>query len=135
MGAVKSSLAINDGMTPALRRINKAMSLMINNFEAVQRASGKAVNTADLAAARREIGAANALLDDMERNYRTINDQQEQLNNKISKTAPYSFLKHGAVFTFIFRNQPTSAFCAPSTLRESMIGRTLSPRCPDRYMS
>ena len=90
MGAVKSSLAINDGMTPALRRINKAMSLMINNFEAVQRASGKAVNTADLAAARREIGAANALLDDMERNYRTINDQQEQLNNKISKGATAS---------------------------------------------
>ena len=90
MGAVKSSLAINDGMTPALRRINKAMSLMINNFEAVQRASGKAVNTADLAAARREIGAANALLDEMERNYRTINDQQEQLNNKISKGATAS---------------------------------------------
>lgn len=90
MGAVKSSLAINDGMTPALRRINKAMSLMINNFEAVQRASGKAVNTADLAAARREIGAANALLDDMERNYRTINNQQEQLNNKINKGATAS---------------------------------------------
>ncbi len=90
MGAVRSNLAINDGMTPALRRINKAMSLMIGNFERVQRASGQAVNTADLAAARREIGAANALLDEMERNYRTINDQQEQLNNKINKGATAS---------------------------------------------
>lgn len=90
MGAVRSNLAINDGMTPALRRINRAMSLMIGNFERVQRASGQAVNTADLAAARREIGAANALLDEMERNYRTINDQQEQLNNKINKGATAS---------------------------------------------
>lgn len=42
MGAVRSNLAINDGMTPALRRINRAMSLMIGNFERVQRASGQA---------------------------------------------------------------------------------------------
>lgn len=86
MGAVRSNLVVNDGMTPALRRINRAMSLMLNNFEAVQRASGQAMRTADFVEARREIGAANALLDEMERNYRTINEQQERLNKNINNS-------------------------------------------------
>ena len=80
MGAVKSQLVINDGMTSALRRINKAMGLMLSNFEAVQRASGNSINTANLAAARQEIGRANAQLDTMEENYRNINNQQNNLN-------------------------------------------------------
>lgn len=84
MGAVRSNLAINDGMTPALRRINKAMSLMIGNFEAVQRASGQAMNISGLVAAKKEIGAANALLDETERNYRAINDQQNNLNRGLN---------------------------------------------------
>lgn len=84
MGAVRSNLVVNDGMTPALRRINKAMSLMIGNFEAVQRASGQAMNISGLVAAKKEIGAANALLDETERNYRAINDQQNNLNRGLN---------------------------------------------------
>jgi len=84
MGAVRSQLVINDGMTSALRRINKAMSLMIGNFEAGQRASGQSINTSNLNAARQEIGRANAQLDVMEQNYRAINDQQNNLNRGLN---------------------------------------------------
>ena len=84
MGAVRSQLVINDGMTSALRRINRAMGLMINNFEAVQRASGQSINTANLTNARQEISRANAQLDAMEQNYRTINDQQNNLNRGLN---------------------------------------------------
>ena len=84
MGAVKSTLAINDGMTPALRHINKAMSLMLNNFNAVQRASGNAIDTKDLAIAKRELGKANDCLDAMEQSYRDINRQQDEFNGKIN---------------------------------------------------
>ncbi len=84
MGAVRSQLVINDGMTSALRRINKAMSLMLNNFEAVQRASGKSINIANLNATRQELGKANAQLDEMERNYREINNQQDNLNRGLN---------------------------------------------------
>ena len=83
MGAVRSQLVINDGMTSALRRINKAMSLMIGNFEAVQRASGQSINTANLNAARQEIGKANAQLDVMEQNYRNINEHQNNYNKSL----------------------------------------------------
>lgn len=84
MGAVRSQLIINDGMTAALKRINRAMGLVLNNFEAVQRASGRAIDTHSISAARQEIGRANAVLDEMEENYRRCNEEQEQLNKRIS---------------------------------------------------
>ncbi len=84
MGAVRSQLVINDGMTSALRRINKAMSLMIGNFEQVQRASGQSINTANLNAARQELGRANAELDVMEQKYRAINNQQNNYNKNLN---------------------------------------------------
>lgn len=84
MGAVRSTLAINDGMTSTLRRINKAMDLMIGNFERVQRASGNAINTAELSQAWQELGRANRQLDEIEQQYREINDQQDNLNKGIA---------------------------------------------------
>ena len=62
MGRVQSSLVLNDQMSRVLGRINKAMGSVLDSFEAVQRASGRSFNTANIAAARREIGAADAAL-------------------------------------------------------------------------
>lgn len=84
MGRVQSSLVLNDQMSKVLGRINKAMGLVLDSFEAVQRASGKSFNTANIAAARSEIGAANAGLKEMEESYREINNQQQQFNKRIS---------------------------------------------------
>lgn len=84
MGAVRSQLIINDGMSAALKRINRAMGLVLNNFEAVQRASGHAIDNRNISAAGQEIGRANAALDEMEENYRRCNEQQDQLNKRIS---------------------------------------------------
>jgi ABC-type multidrug transport system fused ATPase/permease subunit len=87
MGAIKSSLVLNDGMTPALRKINRAMSIMLNNFDAVQKASGQSISTGWINEARQEIGRANAALDEMEENYRRCNQEQERLNDNISDGA------------------------------------------------
>lgn len=86
MGRVQSSLVLNDQMSKVLGRINKAMGLVLDSFEAVQRASGKSFNTANIAAARREIGAANAGLKEMEESYREINNQQQQFNRRINQS-------------------------------------------------
>lgn len=83
MGAVRSSLILNDGMSTTLKRINKAMSSVLDSFEAVQRASGQTFNTANISAARQEIGRANAAIEEMEQNYRECNEQQNQLNKGI----------------------------------------------------
>ena len=85
MGRVQSSLVLNDQMSRVLGRINKAMGSVLDSFEAVQRASGRSFNTANIAAARREIGAADAALNEMEQSYRDCNNQQQQLNRRIGQ--------------------------------------------------
>lgn len=85
MGRVQSSLVLNDQMSRVLRRINKAMGSVLNSFEAVQRASGNSFNTANIAQARKEFGAADAALNEMEESYRKCNSQQEQLNKRLGQ--------------------------------------------------
>lgn len=85
MARIQSTLALNDQMSGVLRRINKAMSLTLDSFEAVQRASGRSFNTQNISAARQEMGRANAVLDEMERHYQDCNGQQNQLNKNLSR--------------------------------------------------
>lgn len=85
MSRVQSSLVLNDQMSKVLGRINKAMGSVLDSFEAVQRASGKSFNTANIAQARKELGAADAALDEMEESYRKCNNQQDQLNKRIGQ--------------------------------------------------
>lgn len=85
MGAVKSSLMLNDGMTATLRKINNAMNIVLNSFEAVQKASGQTFDTSNIAAARQEIGQANAMIEEMEQSYRECNNQQNALNKQITE--------------------------------------------------
>lgn len=85
MARVQSSLVLNDQMSKVLGRINKAMGSVLDSFEAVQRASGRSFNTANIAAARREIGAADAALKESIQSYRDCNNQQQQLNRHIGQ--------------------------------------------------
>lgn len=85
MSRVQSSLVLNDQMSKVLGRINKAMNSVLDSFEAVQRASGRSFNTANIASARREIGAADAAIQEMEQSYRECNNQQQNLNRNMGQ--------------------------------------------------
>lgn len=80
MASIKSQLVLHDGMTGTLRSITKALNMTLSSFEAMQRSSGKAINTASISAARTEIGKANANLEQMEKQWQQIHDQQEKSN-------------------------------------------------------
>ena len=62
MARVQSTLVLNDQMSRVLGRINKAMGLTLNSFEAVQRASGKSFDTSSINAAKRSINEVNTIL-------------------------------------------------------------------------
>lgn len=85
MSRVQSSLVLNDQMSKVLGRINKAMGSVLDSFEAVQRASGRSFNTANIASARRELGAADAALNEMRQSYQACNNQQQMLNKSIGQ--------------------------------------------------
>lgn len=66
MALIKSQLVLTDGMTGSLKSINKAMNIVLNSFEAMQDASGRAIDTASIQEAREELARASAALDQLE---------------------------------------------------------------------
>lgn len=66
MALIRSQLVLTDGMTGPLKSINKAMNIVLNSFEAMQDASGRAIDTASIQEAREELARASAALDQLE---------------------------------------------------------------------
>ena len=66
MALIKSQLVLTDGMTGPLKSINKAMNIVLNSFETMQNASGRAIDTASIQEAREELARASAALDQLE---------------------------------------------------------------------
>lgn len=66
MALIKSQLVLTDGMTGPLKSINRAMNIVLNSFEAMQDASGRAIDTASIQEAREELARASAALDQLE---------------------------------------------------------------------
>lgn len=44
MAEIRTSVSLNDAMSAPLQRINNALNLMLNTFEAVQAASGNVMD-------------------------------------------------------------------------------------------
>ena len=80
MATIRSQMVLNDGMSAVLRKITGALDITLHSFEQVQRASGQAVNAAQIAQARSQLVGANAQLDEMAENYRRAAQQEENLN-------------------------------------------------------
>lgn len=80
MATIRSQMVLNDGISGVLRKINTALNTTLNAFEQVQRASGRAVDTAQIQAARAALVEANREVDDMAEGYRRAAEQEEILN-------------------------------------------------------
>lgn len=80
MATIKTVLSIQDAMTKPLRSINRAMNLVINSMEQMQKATRKPVDTKALKAARDELAKMGAAIDDIE-------EKTERAGNTADKTA------------------------------------------------
>ena len=80
MATIRSQMVLNDGISGVLRKINTALNTTLNAFERVQRASGRAVDTAQIQAARAALVQANREVDEMAEGYRRAAEQEEILN-------------------------------------------------------
>ena len=63
--------------------MHKAMGVVLNTFEAMQQASGRAVDTAAIREAREEWAKAGTAFDAIEENIRQANNEQQKFNNSI----------------------------------------------------
>jgi tape measure domain-containing protein len=83
MATIRSTLQLYDGMTPVLRSISNALNMTISSFESVQRASGHAIDTQSIQAARAELGRAEQSFNQVEREIRDAASAQNELNNNV----------------------------------------------------
>jgi tape measure domain-containing protein len=83
MATIRTAIQITDGMSPAFRSMNKAMNIVLNSFEALQTASHNAVDTSSIQRAREELARAETSFNDVEREIREANLQQQQFNESI----------------------------------------------------
>jgi tape measure domain-containing protein len=63
--------------------MHKAMNIVLNSFEAMQRASGNSVDVSSIQEAREELARAGAAFDSIEQNIRDAGNQQDRFNRRI----------------------------------------------------
>jgi tape measure domain-containing protein len=83
LATIRTAIALYDGVTSPLKSMHKVMSIVLNSFEAMQRASGNSVDTSAIREAREELARAGAAFDSIEQNIRDANDQQQRFNHSI----------------------------------------------------
>lgn len=83
MATIRTAIALYDGVTSPLRSMQKAMGIVLNSFESMQRASGNAVDVSAIQEAREELARAETAFDSIEQNIRDANDQQQRFNRSI----------------------------------------------------
>ncbi len=85
MASIQTAINITDGMTPAFKSMSNAMNIVMSNFEALQRQSGKAIDTSSITAARQELFRANAAITQVENNMRQAATAQQNMNAKMQE--------------------------------------------------
>ena len=83
MGTIRTAIALYDGVTSPLQSMHKAMGVVLNTFESMQQASGRAVDTAAIREAREEWAKAGTAFDTIKENIRNANNEQQNFNNSI----------------------------------------------------
>lgn len=83
MGTIRTAIALYDGVTSPLQSMHKAMGVVLNTFESMQQASGRAVDTVAIREAREEWAKAGTAFDAIEENIRNANNEQQKFNNSI----------------------------------------------------
>lgn len=83
MATIRTAIALYDGVTAPLQAMHKAMNIVLNSFEAMQRASGNSVDVSSIQEAREELARAGAAFDSIEQNIREAGNQQDRFNRRI----------------------------------------------------
>lgn len=83
MATIRTAIALYDGVTSPLHSMQKAMNIVLNSFEAMQRASSNAVDVSAIQEARDELARAETAFDSIEQSIRDADNQQQKFNGSI----------------------------------------------------
>ena len=74
LATIRTAIALYDGVTSPLRSMQKAMGVVLNSFEAIQRASGNSVDVSAIQEVREELAKAETAFDAIEQNIRNADN-------------------------------------------------------------
>jgi len=83
LATIKAAIALYDGFSSPLNSMNKVLNTVLSSFEAMQSASGNAVDVQAIRDARLELARAEVSLDGIEQNIRNAGAAQQRFNNDI----------------------------------------------------
>ena len=83
MATIRTAIALYDGVTSPLHSMQKAMNIVLNSFEVMQRASSNAVDVSAIQEARDELARAETAFDSIEQSIRDADNQQQKFNGSI----------------------------------------------------
>ena len=84
MATISSAIKLYDGVTGPLRTMHRAMTTVVDSFAAMQRASGKAVDTTAITEAQQALAVLGTQLDTVEENITGADRAQQSLNRHLS---------------------------------------------------
>lgn len=83
MATIRSAIQLYDNMSPALTSMNRALNIVLNSFEATQKASSNSVDTSAIRQARDELARIETTFDQIEQEIRQADQAQQNFNNEI----------------------------------------------------
>lgn len=83
MATIRTAIQLQDRFTPVIRNMSNALNMTLSSFEALQRASHNAVDTANIQAARQSLASVEVGINEIEQGIREANGQQQQFNNTV----------------------------------------------------
>ncbi len=83
MATIRTAIQIEDRLSQPIRAMHNAVSMMVNQMEAMHVASGTLFDTSSIALMRRELGNAANSMNQIEQEIRSADNAQGGLNNRI----------------------------------------------------
>lgn len=83
MATIRTAIQITDGLSPAVRAMNRSLGIVINTFETLQGELSQPVDIASLHAARAELNQAGAAFSRFESDIREADKKQEKFNRTL----------------------------------------------------
>lgn len=83
MATIKTAIALYDGVTSPLQSMHRAINIVINSFEKMQKDSSKAVDVSAIQQAREELARAETAFDSIEDSIKDADKAQDRFNASI----------------------------------------------------
>jgi tape measure domain-containing protein len=84
VATIRTSIQLQNGITPVLKSVTTALNMTISSFEELQGVANNAINTASITAARQELAKSEIAINGLEQEIREAAEAQNQLNDTMN---------------------------------------------------